>query len=204
VLNPFALFSRRHTPSRPRRVFAWLFAFCLVNALWSLIGNWYVSFGGQSYHHYDNCRRTSGVHSTRGYLVVAVRDSSGVYSGLRPLAGDTRVAVRDEIPWSITANMHIGPGRTGERIGGVLNDYPRRILPGLIVTDTRSSGGEWYNHGVAIHWTLLVALTGSPILYTALRNRPRRRTPGHCAACNYDLRATPDRCPECGLATARS
>lgn len=52
-------------------------------------------------------------------------------------------------------------------------------------------------------WGLLLATLVLPVAWVAHRrirtwasHRPRPR--GICSTCGYDLRATPDRCPECG------
>ena len=50
------------------------------------------------------------------------------------------------------------------------------------------------------YWS--IALTGAALPAIVLRRRlgARRQRSGTCAACGYDLRATPGRCPECGTA----
>jgi hypothetical protein len=49
---------------------------------------------------------------------------------------------------------------------------------------------------------VLVAFTHAAARYVVARRR--RRHPNLCPACHYDLRATPDRCPECGTPATRS
>lgn len=56
---------------------------------------------------------------------------------------------------------------------------------------------------ILIHFWLLVAATAVPPAFAMLRrHRNRPALPGLCQSCGYDLRATPDRCPECGIVAA--
>jgi hypothetical protein len=51
------------------------------------------------------------------------------------------------------------------------------------------------------YWFLVPLTAAGPAAwYARRRRRLRSRSLGLCPACGYDLRATPDRCPECGRA----
>ena len=52
-------------------------------------------------------------------------------------------------------------------------------------------------------WAASLLLAAPPALYLRRRLRGPRRPPGACPACGYDLRATPERCPECGTRRPR-
>jgi len=84
--------------------------------------------------------------------------------------------------------------------------------------DIRNWGGFWWSavrtpaaiQGVELvvpHWSLAVAIVSLPLTRTTLWLKRRvlarwRRNSNLCPTCGYDLRATPDRCPECGTPAA--
>ena len=47
-------------------------------------------------------------------------------------------------------------------------------------------------------WVLVLLFAILPIVWSRSELRRRRVKVGLCRVCGYDLRATPDRCPECG------
>jgi hypothetical protein len=61
--------------------------------------------------------------------------------------------------------------------------------------------GWWFRYRqlVVPAWILLALSAPLPAIWITRTLRQRRRAASNrCAACGYDLRATPDRCPECG------
>ena len=77
----------------------------------------------------------------------------------------------------------------------------------------RGPGLRWLRTplGVSVqvpHWAFAVAAAGPSaawvlnVLWKRHDRRPPR--PGLCPSCGYDLRVTPDRCPECGTVPARA
>jgi hypothetical protein len=75
------------------------------------------------------------------------------------------------------------------------------FLPGVFDTGDRADPADPAEIAVGvIVWLLVFAIATLDLLIgnrkgAALRDRPDGRL---CPACGYDLRATPDRCPECG------
>jgi hypothetical protein len=80
--------------------------------------------------------------------------------------------------------------------------------PSGAIANTLGFAAEHHRLGEGDDYTLVVpyyalaaALLAPPLVWwVRFRRRPRAAAGPRCAKCGYDLRATPDRCPECGRA----
>ena len=85
--------------------------------------------------------------------------------------------------------------KRGERF---MNRYMRES--GVVALDA------YPESSVAVpYWALVTLFALLPLFWVwRLARRHFRRLPGHCVKCGYDLRASQDRCPECGTPFVRA
>ena len=73
---------------------------------------------------------------------------------------------------------------------------------GMVVFDQRGDRMDRSRDLTIRWWVLMIATMPLPawgiLQLSASARTGRRVAAGRCRACGYDLRATPDRCPECG------
>jgi hypothetical protein len=117
--------------------------------------------------------------------------------------GRLSVARDDHFPYSQSARFLHVPMRPDEQ-----------LTPPMLTGRTwfRAAGFEWIRDqpGGAFKafvpgWAVFTPMTLLPLLWLSSRQkRLRRQRAGFCRRCGYDLRATPDRCPECGTPASTS
>jgi hypothetical protein len=186
-----------------------VFGFCLLNLLWSLNGGWRIEIGSVSLDYYDHLSFHKGLYSQGGELIFANGAWGGLRSGLRHPPG-SRSATVQTTGWAVHAGVeHGNPTWLLDWRRAVENEssgYARLGFMRVWVPTDASDG--WAQRGVAVPWWFLCAvfaITPARRFIAFVRRWQRgARGAGFCGACGYDLRATPDRCPECGTMPSAS
>ena len=119
------------------------------------------------------------------------------------LGGDTatwrRIRWHDFVIWRGRASFRVG--RDG--FPALMQNFDYRQFD-----ETAPQPSLWIWEARVPHWMFIAAAVLLPsgrtgiTLYSIYR-RHRRRRKHLCPACGYDLRASPERCPECGAAAAK-
>jgi hypothetical protein len=151
--------------------------------------------------------RRAELHSTGGRLILAEVDERHLpLRPGRPAPGATlRSLMDDQLPWAAAAAA--APPRLEWSTGR------DRLAPPLHGHSSRQGSGAATSRVERTRWSvpypaLVAASAALPLAHLTARlvraGRARRRADsGLCPACGYDLRATPDRCPECGTIPGR-
>jgi hypothetical protein len=136
-------------------------------------------------------RRASGAYSTHGRLLLDTMGDSDVpvwpgLAGWEPThepAGDA--------PQFIDMPQVNGRGALGFKHARITNDMGGGVVRAVTAT-------------AVPHWSVVLVLLPLPLAWAAaFRRRRYRNRHTLCPACGYDLRASPDRCPECGTLAAQ-
>jgi hypothetical protein len=115
------------------------------------------------------------------------------------------------------ANYHSGPGIVGlihsppnswhvecdATSRGISTPWRLILLPDYLhFTNGLSNTGSYSKRAMTMPLWVVAVISGIPWGVVRWRQRREKRMRGFCRNCGYDLRATPDRCPECGTIPA--
>jgi hypothetical protein len=165
-----------------RRLFTILSALSLVLciATCALCVRSYWQFDAYSIHRPN--RVTFHIASRGGRIGLFSYKTDGTKPGEPPVS-DAEDLMAEPCDWGLRV------ARTGEWIESW------RVGAGSRHTDI--------NYCLISDWLILLVTGALPAFWFALWSRSRRRWQvGKCRVCGYDLRATPERCPECGTASS--
>ena len=157
--------------------------FAAVTALWI-----------RSYFRYDRVEYVGPETEQRRYVWVVLSGLNGAFSVFIAECHEVVVYDRNSDSAGVTLETNPAGKSVQSRPGWGLSrfDWNREELD---YSDPEIKSVE----GELPYWCPLLA-SGLPlaVAYGLRRRRMRRRGAGCCLRCGYDLRASPDRCPECG------
>jgi hypothetical protein len=116
-----------------------------------------------------------------------------------------------EMPWNYVGPqpavaIYEGEDRWHGLRAGYFTGHPLRTGFSTVPLDPPENVWVTNRSAWAAHWMVAAATAILPLVVGCRRWRATRRAArlraGICPACGYDLRASPDRCPECGTVVA--
>jgi hypothetical protein len=136
-----------------------------------------------------NLHGTSGVRIVYGLIFFNAQYGPGYAAFARGFTNGMQLDPVNSTQWRCGIDQEIYVNETWR-------DW---IRPAIFSPRPFSTGtGLIYTHGLSVPFSMLAWMSLLPLAIRSILRRWKYVPLGHCKKCGYDLRATPDRCPECG------